>query len=229
MTSPDDLLIVIPSRSRPHNMQRLLDNLEETLTSDPTVLVVLDDDDHENYQGVRWWNNTVIVQPDLPTSAKLNEAIVPRSYLHSAAMLLSDDTLPRERGWDSELMRTLREDLGGTGYVYPDCGRGENLPELCVISTDIIRALGWFSCPTMHHGCIDHVWREIAVAVDRLRYRGDVHIDHLHPDHHTAPLDDIYRRARSWGELDARAYRRWLHGQGKIKDVETVRSICTTR
>jgi hypothetical protein len=209
-----ELLLVVPVRGRPANLGRLLTSFARTGVSSD-VVVAFDSDDVGNYDIPAGLDHVVL--PDMCTSAKLNAVIMPRSGDHQAVMMIGDDHLPREQRWDEALLDSLR-DLGGTGFVQPETG-SQRLPGLCLVSTDIVRLLGWYACPRVRHYHMDDVWHDLGSASGSLRFCGDVHLEHMRD---TAPDDQTYQRAIASGDADARAYRDWAQGTDWLYDLGKV-------
>ena len=91
---------------------------------------------------------------------------------------IGDDMVPVTDGWDERLC----EAAGPAGMAYPNDRRRTDIPEAIVIGTPVIRALGWFCEPTLHHWFVDAVWRDIGHAAGCLRFLPDVVVDHRHPN-----------------------------------------------
>ena len=103
---------------------------------------------------------------------------------------LGDDHVPRTPGWDAALVRAIRE-MGGTGFAYPHDGIREDIPEAVVMSSDIVRALGWMALPDCQHYYIDNAWADLGRQAGCIRLLRAVAVDHVHPSAGLAPADGL--------------------------------------
>jgi len=133
---------------------------------------------------------------------------------------IGDDMVPVTDGWDERLC----EAAGSSGMAYPNDRRRADLPEAIVMSTALIRALGWFCEPTLSHWFVDAVWRDLGHAAGCLRYLPDVVVEHRHPNvpGSGASPDATYSDAASGFAADMAAYQKWRMKRMRA-DIETVR------
>jgi len=88
-----------------------------------------------------------------------------------------DDHIPRTPGWDKALIEGI-ERMGGTGITYPWDGTREDIPEAPVVSADIIRELGWFLHPDLHHWYGDNVLADLGRGAGCIRHLRAIAVDH---------------------------------------------------
>ena len=219
-----DLVILVPSRGRPASVARLAEACAKTCRTGYLLHFGLDEDDPAAEDAVRaareyeplfnigprvgltsWTNLLAADHPDVP-------------YLAS----LGDDHLPVTTGWDEQLI-TAVEHMGG-GIAYPNDERRVDIPEAAVISTPIVKALGWMACPTMNHWYIDNVWNDLGRGAGCLAFCRDVLVKHLHPNVAPGtPVDATYTDAAGDWDADLRAYQKWRLYQMRA-DIATVRT-----
>lgn len=151
-----DLLVIVPSRSRPGSIARMLDAVHATAKMRTHVHVAVDDDDPEleRYQYVMGQagrdGDTLTTGPRKGLCAWTNEIAVPAAGEYPFLASLGDDHVPYTPGWDKALIRAIAE-MGGTGFAYPWDGTREDIPEAVVISSDIVTTLGWMCEPSLNH------------------------------------------------------------------------------
>jgi hypothetical protein len=103
---------------------------------------------------------------------------------------MGDDHLPITKGWDTKLAEAIGSEAG---IAYGnDLLQGENLPTAVVMSTKIIRALGFMSPPALKHLFLDNFWLAIGKALGNATYCPDVIIEHLHFTNGKAAHDERY-------------------------------------
>jgi hypothetical protein len=220
MSSPG-LVVIVPSRSRPEAVQRVVQAWEDTgAFTDARLRWVVDGDDptlsgyisaltaaRDRGCGVEWR-----VAPSwLPLVPKLNAAAVQVAAGDVAAVgFAGDDHLPRTPGWAVRYVQALTE--LGTGIVYADDGyQHEALPTQWAMTVDVVRALGAMVPAGVEHLYCDNAVMDLGVAAGCLRYLPDVLIEHVHPVTGKVPTDAQYQRVNSRTQYrqDRPAYSRW--------------------
>jgi hypothetical protein len=204
------MLVLVPSRERPWNVERLSRTAAETMSGIADLLFIFDEDDPrllENIAAMGEYGWRYEVQPRLITVPKVNLA-ASRHMDERIIMFLGDDHVPHTVGWDTSVVKAI-DDLGGTGFAYPwGLGRTDT-PEICAISTDIIKALGWFGLPSIKHFYVDNVWADIGNGAGCITFLQDVVLEHMHWTFSKGPRDHINELAMSFTTHDEIEYRRW--------------------
>ncbi len=224
LISAKELLVILPVRSRPVNLHRFLTSFTETYTPELTTLMIVFGDDYlTDYIGMPLHPGIgTVMDHDPPTSVKINWLAQSAGLQDKfrAMMFVGDDNLPLTPAWDRKLLDVLDRDLGGEGYVYPVSTRRPEWPELCLVSTRIIRALGWLALPALRHTYIDAVWQDLGTASGRMVRADRVVIQHRHyRDGMGAEFDETYERGESWAERDGAAYLHWKRNGGFAADL----------
>ena len=205
------LLVIVPTRGRRAQCERMLKSFTETADFADIVFVV-DPDDAGTYEGVEWGPAmTAVLDPRASTIEKLNKTAEACLDAYDAILFSSDDTVYRTPHWDTIMMNVLMEDLGGHGWVYPEDHRRNDIPEHYLVDTDLIRTLGWYANPACKHFYMADSVALLGRKTGMLRFCPQVLIEHLRYD--TAPgveHDETYKYAeRTWGERDLRAFMEW--------------------
>lgn len=222
-----DLLIVCPSRQRPHAVGELARALGGTCTAGTAILWCVD----TPAEAVHYERAIRTARPDfdrmhlavadghLGFIGCLNRFAVEhagRAHPPTAVASLGDDHRPATVGWDSAYLAALA-DLGDAGIVYGDDGhQGQALPTQMAMSTSIVRALGYVAPPQLWHMYCDNFWKDLGEAAGCITYLPDVEVTHHHPGTGTGGTwDDSYRESNSAARYaqDAAAYRR-VHADG---------------
>jgi hypothetical protein len=230
-----NLLVITPSRGRPGQLADMLDATLGTSGEGTHVAVGYDDDDPERdgYESLarearsRWPGRTFWHRgPGRDMTRWTNHLAVswPRAFRYRYLASLGDDHFPQTQGWDETLTAAI-ESVGGTGIAYGnDLHQRDRLPTAPVISTAIVRALGWMILPGLVSKYADNVWKDLGDGAGCLSYVPDVIIEHRHPDAGKAPVDDTYARGNAYYDADRVLYRAWAGGL-RDDDVKTVRDV----
>ena len=126
---PDnDLLVIVPTRGRRAQCERLLESFTETATC-ADILFVVDPDDQDTYAGMEWGEAAVAeLAPREYLAGKLNKTGMAMTDLYPVLMWVGDDVAFRTLGWDIIMLAAL-EDLGGSPrWIYPDDKRRSDVP-----------------------------------------------------------------------------------------------------
>jgi hypothetical protein len=185
-----NLVILVPSRERPHNIAELIKSLDETET-ESDLIVILDDDEPCFEQYIELGATILTVEKDGRGMAKpLNFAanLFKNDYRHFA--FLGDDHRPRTKNWDVHFINALDE--LETGLVYGnDLFQGEQLPTAVAMTGNIVKALEGMVPPGMIHLYLDNFWLQLGKDLGSIRYMGHVIIEHLHPAAGKGEWDEV--------------------------------------
>lgn len=208
------LAIAVPTRSRPHNLERLAKALKQTCTTEYQLFARIDNDDEVEYKELD--NVTYLVGPRIFYAKSVNEiasVALQDGFTHIA--ILGDDVLPETVGWDQKMIDALPE----LGVAYGSDGlehlHGEDLPTHVVVPIEMYKRLGWIALPELRHLFCDNVWRELGKLTNFI-YLPDVKLTHLHRWNKSAPDDRTYQEAndKKKRELDKAAFEGWRDGPG---------------
>jgi hypothetical protein len=214
------LLVITPSRGRPQNIARLAAAMSRTCTTAADLIVGVDDDDPEldGYKALGGFE--LVTGPRKGLGAWTNELAASRASDYEYLASLGDDHVPRTKGWDAALTRAIAG-MGGTGFSYPYDGTRDDIPEAVVMSSDIVRALGWMCEPSLQHWYVDTVWADLGRGAGCLRHCRAIAVDHVHPRAGDAPVDKTYADSGRSLDADKDAYYEWRR-ERMAGDIATV-------
>ena len=203
---------ILPSRARPHNLQRLLQAYIDTGASSPVWLRIDKNDAMAGAYIVNHPRWTVTIGEQKPLSDVYNEAF---QRFHDAPYFgfIADDVIPRTYGWDRQLI----DIAGNDGMAAPSGGHGDysGAPHF-VLGGDLVRSIGWLALPGLDRIYIDTVWNDIAAAKGVLRPVPDVILEHWHFSTGRAVVDSTYRKHHK--VEDKAIYENWKRrGYTKLK------------
>lgn len=227
-----ELVVVVPTRGRPHNAARLAEAFRETSTSpDSLLLFVADRDDPAlpGYQALLNQGQIARLMIHASTGGKglnapLNFAAHRYASVYENVGFMGDDHMPRTHGWDTEILREL--DSLEPRIVYGnDLLQGANLPTAVFMQSRMIRALGGMAPQVMRHLYLDNFWKELGERTGGLVYRDDVVIEHLHPVAGKADWDARYLvvNNRDADRDDREAWLAYRSGEGFAAALRAVR------
>lgn len=186
-------LVIIPSRSRPENLARCIDYLKKNSAVSDFV-VGLDKDDEQNYprlDGVMYE-----VGERKMMIATLNEIAMKYADKYLFLTFLGDDNIVTTEAWDLAMSVTLAKHGYGIAYGN-DHLHGERLPTSIMITSNIVRALGFMAPPKQKHLYADNFWQALGKGLGALFYFPSVHWEHLHFSNGKAEKDASYEETNS--------------------------------
>ena len=201
-------LWILPSRSRPQNLGRLIAACRATGMSTP-ALVRLDEDDFtlSQYKSLIMPDNwKITVGPRLPLSGVYNEAYRTMPETEHFGFI-ADDVVPETHGWD----RALIDSAGRDGMAVPAGGDTTGGTPHFVLGGDLVRSIGWLALPGLDRLWIDTVWHDIAQQRGVLRYLPEVVLSHLHFSNGKALFDRTYKKHNK--AQDKALYETWKDTQ----------------
>jgi hypothetical protein len=216
-------LIIIGTRSRPHLAVRAFDALKEVSEISDFVMIINEDqvDLYPQIDGV----TTEVVANDLGCNGKGNAVVHKYWDKYKTISGIDDDTIVRTQGWDKILYQPIKDI--GYGVSYGNDGiQGEMLPTKVTISTNIVKALGFWAPPTLFHSFADDFWKKMGQTIGSLHYFEDVSLEHLHWSNQKSQYDETYKS--NTPELvasDGRAYSDYINTQFDLDMVRLRESL----
>jgi len=210
------MCVVVPSRGRPENAERLAQAFKDTNT-EADLYVIIDNDDpkwneyakSENYKKLPADNKTGGCAKSLNTGAVYLLDIT-KFPLYDYFVFMGDDHIPRTQGWDKAFIQALGQN---TGIVYgDDLLQGANLPTAFGMSRDLVNELRGMTFPGCVHLFFDNFVKQLGLDLEYLKYLPDVIIEHLHPVAGKAEMDEGYARVNQpkWYENDLLTLQKYL-------------------
>lgn len=197
------LLVIVPARGHRKQAEALLESFEKT-SDFAELMFILDPDDEETYEGVDWKDATAgVLSPRGTVTGKLNRTADAFLDDYDAIMFARDDNVFLTQGWDTILLEYL---AGGSGMLLPDNRRRRDIPEIILITTDVIREMGFFAEPHLSQYYFDNAWGDLGKASGLLRYVPEVVLEHRHIP---GEDEDMHQNDGMQGMKDEAIYREW--------------------
>lgn len=235
-----DLAVLIPTRGRPGNLEKVIGAWDFTNAWDVAHMVVIVDADDPEIQGYNdLFEGTrnpdtgdalfsmVTVGQWMPMVEKLNRVAtsiaLSRKYL--AVGFAGDDHLPQTIGWAERYLTVLRDI--GTGMVYGDDGyQGRNLATEWAVTADAVLALDKMVPAPVEHLYCDNAMMDLFGGAGALRHLPEVRIEHVHPIAGKVETDEQYQRVNSRTQFkrDRIVYEAWRRAQLPV-DIAIVRAL----
>lgn len=186
-------LVILPTRSRPDSAERCIKALKEhSVISD--FCIAIDDDQADLYP--RLDGVTYEVNPRLRMNGTLNLVANKYADKYETIFFLGDDHLVQTPNWDEYLSKAIAHKGYGLAYGN-DLLQRHQLATAVMMSTNIIRAVGYMAPPKLVHLYMDNYWMILGQRLGTLWYFDNVIVEHLHPVAGKVAWDEQYREANS--------------------------------
>ena len=157
-------------------------------------VIAIDDDQSDLYP--RLDGVTYEVNPRLRMNGTLNLVANKYADKYETIFFLGDDHLVKTPSWDEYLTKAIA--AKGYGLAYGnDLLQKQNLATAVMMSTNIIRAVGYMAPPKLVHLFMDNYWMILGQRLGTLWYFDNVIIEHLHPIAGKTSWDEQYMEVNS--------------------------------
>lgn len=217
-----EILVIVPTRSRPDNARRLMQSLVDTEATNARLLFCVDDDDPylAEYESL---HANLYIGPRLRIGPTINNAVELFADVYPIVGFMGDDHLPRTKHWDQAVIDALEELR--TGIVYGnDLLQGEALPTAVFMTTNIPKTLGYLCPPGLLHMYLDNSWKEWGTGANCIKYLPDVIIEHMHPGRGKAEFDQGYAESDALMGSDHEVYMRYAMSDLRV-DIEKIEDL----
>jgi hypothetical protein len=224
----EKIAIVLPVRDagtgRSERLKHCLDSYKIFTEGKSDLYVVVDNDDIDNYLYLKDYSfvNIKIVSSELTLMQKINKVAVPLSEKYRYISFIGDDIVFRTT-WENYFIDFLSQVPAGLAYGN-DFVHGERLATHPCITSNMIRAVGFFGCPALFHNYFDNYWMEIVAAVGETKYFPSVIMEHMHPNVGKNPSDFISNRINSEMLSDQQKFVEYMTNH-KQNDIEKIKVI----
>jgi hypothetical protein len=154
----------------------------------------LDSDDAMNYP--RLPGVIYEINKRMGVNGTLNKISRKYQKKYETISFIGDDNLVRTKNWDALLNEPI--DKKGYGLSYGnDLLRVDRLPTTIMISSNLIKILGYMAPPKIIHMYIDNFWMELGENLNALFYFEEVIVEHLHFSNGKSKFDSLYQVTNS--------------------------------
>jgi len=216
-----DVLVIVPTRGRPDaSIEFHKEFLAKSMISD--LMFAIDEDDADNYpriDGVLYE-----VNPRMGMNGTLNHVATKYADKYKYIAFMGDDHRIRTFGWDI----VMTEKMGSLGVAYGnDLIQGQALPTAVLMSSNIIKAIGYMAPPKQKHMYLDNFWLDLGTRLNAIHYLEDVIIEHLHFSVGKSDMDSSYQETNDSAiyNADKVAYDEYLSTQMDIDLDKILRCV----
>ncbi len=222
----DKIAILTPTRRRLDELKGLIASWERTTEGFSDFIFGMDNDDH-TYDSLIEENPNFIFE--------MNPQMRPLTYLNFLALkycdeynylcFMEDDFRFNSEGWESIFIQQLKKDK--VGIVWGEDGiHNGKLVDSPVITSNIVKKLGYMVPPVIECLFSDYFFRRIGLEVGILHYFPDVKITHRHYYNKKRERDGISEEMDKFDPIDKPAWKKYLKSSSFKKDCSKLRNLC---
>ena len=218
-------MIFIPTRGRPWGVKRFIEAYYNTGATD-RVVISTDDDDPKmvaEYQALELpFNFSLQVSARMPYVHNINSLF--KQYPNESVYgCFADDAVPFTLRWDKRLSdAALEHGVAWPNDMITSEGHDKRWGHF-FIDGDLLRSVGIFCPPAIHHLYCDQIWMDIADRAGMGIYMEDIIVEHLHFSTGQAPYDATYLDHAPHAPADKEAYGVWSADPSTEEMIQRIR------
>ena len=218
----EKIAIVLPVRDggtgRFKRLQNCLDSYLEFTENLSEINVILDEDDLINYEYLDNYKFITkhIAPAGLTLMQKINTISLSLAEEYRYIAFIGDDIVFKTK-WESEFISELSKTTNGLVYGN-DLHQERNLATHPCITSNMIKAVGFYGCPAVEHNFFDVYWLEIVRLAGTVKYLPNVIMEHMHPNAGKNSYDYISVKINNKLVSDQQRYKDYML-ENKMSDI----------
>jgi hypothetical protein len=219
--------ILVPTRGRPENMERLFDSIADTALQMPEIVFYTDKDDEQSSRMAyalekRYLKTAHIVGPRQTLTACWNDCY--KLCDGDIVMFAADDLVFKTKNWDVMVAKAFREQDDKILFVHGDDGHwGAEFGTHGFLHRNWIDTVGYVLPPYFSSDYGDTWVNEVADALGRRKYLPFV-TEHMHFLWGKAPMDATYNERLERHKKDEPGKLYAELAPKRLQDVEKLRA-----
>lgn len=188
------ILVMCPTRDRPHSVECMIKSVFETST-DADVCLYIDEDQTEDYLG--FTGEAKVIHGPVVGPVKSFNTMVEANPGYMVYVAATDDCHFVTPGWDKWVRDTAMNFPNTMGMIGPCNISREGRMDFPVATANWIKALGFFAYPGCYHYYWDVVLEDLAKTVGLIRYATDDDFQMVHDNQKSHLTDNkVYEDAQ---------------------------------
>jgi hypothetical protein len=218
------IAIVLPVRNfgteRYERLPRCLDSFFDMTEDLADVFVLHDDDECDIYDPIlaKYPSvNNLCIKSGLNLMEKINVPAIDIANKYRYVGFIGDDILFKTK-WESEFISFLSSRKFALAFANENSEYAGALAAHPFITSNMIKAVGFFGCPAVTHQYFDNYWHEMALTVGEVKYFENIIMEHRHPMMFKDIKDKLYDKIESQFEVNR-------HNYAVYKQVEMLNDV----
>lgn len=181
----DKIAVILPVRDagtgRAQRLIQCLNSWSKITEGLSDVHIILDEDDVHNFGYLQQDRESILVHvkpSNLTLMEKINSIGLDIANTYKYMIFIGDDIVFKTP-WESRFIEYLSSVPAGLVY-----GNTLDLPDHIdwathpCITTNMVRAVGFYGCPAVAHNFFDNFWSEVAKEIGHMKFMPDIIMDH---------------------------------------------------
>lgn len=212
----DKIAIILPVRSagttRYERLSRCLDSYLQVTEKMSDVYVLHDDDECHLYDPILAKYptiNNLCVKSGISLMEKINIPALDIANKYKYVGFIGDDIIFRTR-WEYEFIQWLSKQEYGLAFANDLIHITGALATHPFITSNLIKAVGFFGCPALTHQYFDNYWMRIVEKVGKIKFFDKIIMEHMHPLVNKALKDKMFFQIESMHDMNTKNYLTYL-------------------
>ena len=194
----NNVAIVLPVRNfgttRYQRLSRCLDSYLEMTEGLSEVYVLHDDDECHIYDPILAQYpsiNNLCIKSGITLMEKINVPALEIADKHKYVGFIGDDIVFKTK-WESTFIAFLSSQPFGLAFANDLMHVTGDLATHPFITSNLIKAVGFFGCPAVGHHYFDNYWMAVVKRVGIIRYFPEIIMEHIHPSMGKEKMDKLF-------------------------------------
>jgi tetratricopeptide (TPR) repeat protein len=181
----DKIAIVLPVRDggtgRAKRLLKCITSWENVSEGLSDMHIIIDEDDVHHFGDLEEYKKkvSIYIKPSgLTLMQKINTIGMSLAEMYKYICFIGDDIVFQTQ-WESKFINYLKDVPAGLVYANtldnPDSVDWATHP---CITSNLVKAVGFYGCPAVHHNYFDNYWSEICKEIGYFQYMPEVVMDH---------------------------------------------------
>lgn len=205
------ILLKFPTRNRPNKFLNVLKKYVKKMTGDNYQIVVSCDTDDESMHDetvvevLDRYKNLEVCYGNNKNKIEAINADMDQCTDYDIIILISDDMIPLQKGWDDIIRNDMKEHFPDTdGILWYHDGHRKDLNTLCVLGKKYYERFGYIYHPDYKSFFCDDEFTKVGDKLGKQKFIDNVIIQHQHPVWGYGANDELYNKNLTyWGEDEA--------------------------
>ena len=184
----DKIAIIVPVRDggtgRSRRLLRLLQSWSETTEGLSDIHIIIDEDDVHNFEYIDKYKDRFFfyIKPTgLTLMEKINTIALDVAHMYKYVQFVGDDVQFKTK-WERTFINHLSKIPAGLVYGDTLENNGIDWANHPCITSNLIKAVGFYGCPAVAHNYFDNYWTDICKELNSFYYIPEVIMDHRRED-----------------------------------------------
>lgn len=181
--SLDKVAIVLPVRNnnsyRAERLKTCIASWRQQTEGLSDIHIIVDNDELDQFEFLKDYDFvTVHIRPNMRLISKINSVTPMLAEIYQYVAFVGDDIIFKTP-WESKIIEYLKSIPAGMAWTNTlDRGDDNLLATHPIITSNMIRALGFYGCPAVEHNYFDNFWQDITNDIGYNKYFRDIIWDH---------------------------------------------------